>query len=236
MMAISTVHQLEMPDSFPADEMAAFMEAARSIALLPTKSDAWKELGGASNLIGWRFRGCHEHMQEYLESWKVYGANVSFEQMYLRERALFEMFTAGVSCIESTCYALNALASDPKLLGLPFGELEQRRCNPTRIKETLSKHPEALALVAALEALTSSTEWTLWVELRNRMTHRSNLPRIINVAFGAVPPPARALHFAATSSTPAFEADLSHLEALFTWLASSLRNLLVEGRAFASRP
>jgi len=235
-MVFSTTHQLELPDSFPADAMDAFMAAARSIVLTPTKSDAWKELGGASNLIGWRFRGCHEDMNTYINSWKVHGANVSFEEIYLRERALFGMFTAGVSCIESTCYALNALASHPSLLGLPFGEREQRACSPARLQKSLSKHSEALALVTTLDVLTNSTEWTLWVDLRNRMTHRSNIPRIIQAAVGAEPPPAKALHFAATSSTPAFEADASHLETMFDWLASSLRNLLVAGLAFAHRP
>lgn len=235
-MIFSTEHQIDLPDAFPADEMVAFMAAARSIVLTPTKSDAWKELGGASNLIGWRFRACHEDMTRYIDSWRTYDANVSFEEMYLRERALFGMFTAGVSCIESTCYALNALASHPKLLGLPFGEREQRSCSPARLKQRLAKHPEARALAATLDVLTSSTEWALWVDLRNRMTHRSNLPRIVQGAIGADPLPAKALHFAATSSTPAFEADVSHLKAMFTWLAESLRNLLIEGLGFARRP
>jgi hypothetical protein len=235
-MVFSPEHQLEMPDGFPADAMVAFMALARSIVLVPTKSDAWKELGGASNLIGWRFRGCADHMHQYLDSWKKQGENVSFEEMYLRERALFGMFTSGVSCIESTCYALYALASHPESLDLPFGELEQRRCNPSRLKQALSTHPPAQSLVATLNALTSSTEWALWVDLRNRMTHRSNLPRIIIAAVGAAPPPSKALSFAATSSTPAFEADLSHLEDMFAWLTSSLRSLLVEGLALASGP
>lgn len=235
-MVFSSEHQLEMPDGFPADVMVAFMARARSIVLVPAPSDAWNELGGAANLIGWRFRGCADHMHQYLESWNTHGENVSFEEIYLRERALFGMFTAGVSCIESTCYALYALASHPKSLGLLFGEPEQRRCNPSRLKEALSKHPPVQSLVATLNALTSSTEWALWVDLRNRMTHRSNLPRIINAAVGAAPPPTRALHFAATSSTPAFEADLSQLEDMFAWLADSLRNLLVEGLALTSGP
>ena len=212
------------------------MAAARSITLSPTKSDAWQELSGASNLIGWRFRACHEDMNRYVESWRKVGQNVSSEEMYSRERALFGMFTAGVSCIESTCYALHALASHPKLLGLPFGEREQRNCNPTRLKECLAKYPNAQALAAALNLLTSSTEWDLWVDLRNRMTHRSNLPRIIPGAIGFEPPPAKALHFAATSSTPGFEADVSHLERMFAWLSQSLRGLLLEGQAFACLP
>jgi hypothetical protein len=235
-MVFSTEHQLELPDSFPAEAMVTFMAAARSIMLTPTKSDAWEELAGASNLIGWRFRGCHEDMTKYIDSWKLHGANVSFEEIYLRERALFGMFTAGVSCIESTCYALNALASHPKLLGLPFGLQEQRNCSPKQLKESLSKHAKAQALVSALDVLTSSNEWKRWLDLRNRMTHRSNLPRIIQAAIGAEPPPAKALHFGGTSSTPGIEGDVSYLEAMFAWMASSLRNLLIEGLAFAGRP
>ena len=102
--------------------------------------------------------------------------------------------------------------------------------------ERLAKHPDAKALTTALDRQTNSTEWDLWVDLRNRMTHRSNLPRIIQGAVGAEPPPAKALHFAAASSTPAFEADVAHLEVMFGWLSQSLRRLLVEGQAFASRP
>jgi hypothetical protein len=235
-MVFSIEHQLEMPDSFPADAMVAFMAAARSIVLTPTKSAAWKELGGASNLIGWRFRGCYEEMHTYINSWNVHGANISFEEMYLREHALFGMCNAGVSCIESTCYALYALASHPTLLGLPFGDREQRDCSPARLKESLSKHAKARALMSTLDVLINAPEWTRWATLRNRMIHRSNLPRISYGAVGTEPPPAKALDFAATSSTSAFEGDVSDLEAMFAWLASALRNLLVEGAGLCTSP
>jgi hypothetical protein len=68
------------------------------------------------------------------------------------------------------------------------------------------------------------------------MTHRTNLPQIILGAVGAEPPPTKALQFAATTSTPAFEADIPHLEALFAWFAQSLCRLLPEGRAFVKHP
>ena len=169
-MVFSIEHQLDLPEDFPVDEMVAFMAAARSVTLWPTKSLAWKELGSASNLIGWRFRSCHEDMSRYIESWKRFGSNVSFEEMYSREKALFGMFTAGVSCIESACYALHALASHPKALALPFGEKEQRSCSPAKLKQRLEKYPDANALVASLDLLTCSTEWAIWVDFRNRMT------------------------------------------------------------------
>lgn len=232
-MVFSTEHQLELPDGFPAPEMVAFMAAARNVTLLPTKSLAWTQLGGASNLIGWRYRSCHEDMSTYIESWKSFGSNVSFEELYLREKALFGMFTAGVSCIESACYALYALVSHPTLLDLTFGENEQRRCNPVFLKGKLTKYPAGMALAATLEMLSASEEWKLWIALRNRMAHRSNLPRHIRGAVGSQPPPAKILEFAPTTSTPAFVGDDGRLTALFTWLSESLRNLLIEGRSFA---
>lgn len=234
-MVFSTEHQLDLPDSFPADEMVAFMAAARSITLLPTKSLAWKELGGASNLIGWRFRSCHEDMSTYIRSWEQFGSDVSFEEMYLREKALFGMFAAGVSCIESACYALYALASHPRLLALPFGEKEQRICFPARLKQQLASYPNANAITDSLNLLTCSTEWALWSDLRNRMTHRSNLPRSIRGAVGSEPPPAKILEFSATTSTPVFEGDVTSLEGLFAWLSRSLRSLLIAGGSFVAR-
>jgi hypothetical protein len=172
-------------------------------------------------------------MNEYIESWKRFGSKVSFEEIYLREKALFGMLTAGVACIESACYAIHALASHPKVLALPFGEKEQRSCSPAKLKLRLMKYPVADALVASLDLLIGSPEWALWISLRNRMTHRSNLPRIILGAVGAEPPPARALHFGATTSTAALEADVLYLEAMFAWLAQSLGKLLIQGHAFA---
>jgi hypothetical protein len=234
-MAFNDLLKLDLPDAFPAHEYSDFMAAARAV-LLPNKTEAWKEFAGASNLIGWRFRSSFEDMRTYIASWQKYGANVSFEEIYLRERALFGMFSSGVSCVESVCYASYALASHPSVLGLVFGEPEQRRCNPSQLRNALGSHSRAKALVSDLTALTNSNEWNLWVDLRNRMTHRSNLPRIIYAAVGSTPPPAKALQFAATSSTPAFEADESHLEALFLWLSKSLGQLLTGGRHLASGP
>ena len=211
------------------------MAAARSVLLVPCKSEPWKEFGGATNLIGWRFRACHEYMNTFVDSWNTHGERISFEEIYAQERALFGMFSTGASCIESMSYALNALASHSTILGVPFGESEQRGCNPTRLRELLNKHPDGQSLAATLATITESQEWRLWIEFRNRMTHRSNLPRIVYGAVGSDPPPAKALQFAATSSTRGLVADASHLESLFDWLAQSLRRLLVEGRDFASR-
>lgn len=65
-MVFSTEHQLDLPDGFPADELVAFMASARKVLLTSRMSEVWPEFGGASNLIGWRFRACHEEMVRYI--------------------------------------------------------------------------------------------------------------------------------------------------------------------------
>ena len=233
-MVFSTEAPTRAADWLPASEMVAFMAAFGAAShYCPQNLLLRTELGGAPNLIGWRYRSCHEDMNRYIESWKRFGSYVSFEEIYLREKALFGMFTAGVSCIESACYALYALASHPKLLDLPFGEREQRNCSPSSLLKQLAKYPTTKALAVHFETLINSKEWELWVALRNRMAHRSNLPRHIRGAVGTEPPPAKMLEFAATTSTSAFVGDDHHLTNLFAWLSGWLRNSFIEGRSFA---
>lgn len=231
-MRFCAEYGLDMPDDFPVDELIEFMREARRVLLPPDhQPPAWREFAGASNLIGWRFRASSDAWLEHRASIERFGDGPSAEDFYKRERALFMMFSAGVSCIESTVYALAAAASHPPVIGIAFGRKEQRECHPKGLLIWLQQHAKAAALVAELDRLTTSDEWRLFVELRNRMTHRSNLPRVINAHVGANPPPSKPLNFAATSSTPAVVADLVDFDALHRWLGSMLRDLLIAGTA-----
>ena len=221
---------LEMPDDFPVLELTAFMAEARRV-LIPggNTSAAWKEFGGASNLIGWRYRASSDAWKEHRESVQMRGGGQSHEDVYLQERSLFLMFSAGVSCIESTTYALAAASSDPNVCGIAFTPKEQRACSPNRLLARLTPFPKAAGLVAALQHLVAAQEWTLWVDLRNRMTHRSNLPRRHFASVGAPPPQVKPLNYASTSSTPEVDADFADWDALHEWLAYQLRKLLLSG-------
>jgi hypothetical protein len=226
---------LELPDDFPVAELTAFMAEARRV-LIPggNTSAAWKEFGGASNLIGWRYRASFDAWYEHRESVKAYGGGRNHEDIYQQERSLFLMFSAGVSCIESTTYALAAAASDSNVCGIAFTIKEQRACSPARLLAWLTPHPKAAKLVAALQDLLAAPEWELWVDLRNRMTHRSNLPRRHFASVGAPPPQVNPLNYAPTSSTPEVDADFAEWDALHQWLAQQLRKLLLAGTALLS--
>ena len=219
-----------MPDDFPVVELTAFMAEARRV-LIPggNTSPTWKEFGGASNLIGWRYRASSDAWNDHKKSLESFGGGRNHEDIYLQERSLFLMFSAGVSCIESMTYALAAAASEPNVCGIAFSPKEQRACSPSRLLTWLLPHPKAAELSTALQHLLAAPEWSLWVDLRNRMTHRSNLPRRIFASVGAPPPQVKPLNYAPTSSTPEVDADFADWDALHEWLAHQLRKLLLSG-------
>ena len=226
-MPFSTEYCLDMPADFPDAEFTQFMAVARHVLLMPTQHPSWVEFAGASNLVGWRFRASTEDWQFHKASLASI-RNPDHEELFRRERALFGMFTSGVSVLESVVYAIAALASHPAVFGIAFGPGEQRICQPRRLHEWLKPHPQAAILCGILAHLLDSSEWSLWVDLRNRMSHRSDLPRIINASVGGPPPVTKPLLFAATSSTPLVDADTSDFDALHLWLAATIRELLVE--------
>lgn len=226
--------QLELPDAFPCLAYEAFLDASRAI-LLPCKGNPWREFAGASNLIAWRFRASSEYLNAYLCSWEELGTNISFEELYSRERNMFGMFVSGASCVESLTYAVGALASHPRVLSLPFGEREQRTCTPKALRDRLKNDHRAAAMVEALDELLNSQGWKLWMQLRNRMTHRSNLPRRHYASTGPEPVLRdNPQHFAATASTPDIPGDTAWFRAQFVWLGHCVELLLNGGRNLAS--
>jgi hypothetical protein len=223
--------QLDLPDAFPGDAFSDFMRDARSL-FFHDNIDSWKEFLGASNLIGWRYRASYEGMEDYLSSWKTLGVSAGFEEIFKREQSLFTMFVSGSSCIDSSCYALYAIASHPRILSLPFGPDEQRHCNPKSLHQALASSSRGRVLYTTLDIILKSDYWILWNKLRNRMTHRSNLPHHTFGSFGSQPPPAKPIRFAATSSTPELEGNEDFLKNLFVEFTTSLRNVLIAGTTF----
>jgi hypothetical protein len=224
--------QLALPVAFPATEFTEFRTWGRAHLLQP-KGDAWREFGSASNLIAWRFRTAFEAMDRYRKSWWEHGANVPFEELYTREQSLFVMFASGVSCGEATCYAVHAALSDSRLLALPFAKRDQIT-SPDKLESILQRLSllpdprfQAPDLLDALKRMTyPDSSWKRWLSLRNRMSHRSNLPMQIFGAMGAAPPPPKALNFAATSSTTEFEGDVTDLALLVESLAQQIRDIM----------
>lgn len=234
-MPYSPAYCLYMPAEFPDAEVTQFMAIARRVLRTPNIATVWAEFGGATNLIAWRFRAASEDWEFYKASLASY-SNPTHEELFRRERALFGMFTSGVSALESTVYAIAALMGHPAVLIIPFGPDEQRKCGPARLLDWLTPHTRAARLCGILTTVLASSEWSLWIDLRNRMTHRSDLPRNIYASIGAPLPITRPLLFAATSSTPHIDADTADFDALYFWLAATIRELVSEAGSVANGP
>lgn len=223
-----------MPSLFPLQAFEEFVNSAREATLV--NSEARHEFGGASNIIGWRFRACVEDKEGYMASWRQYGAGASFEALYLRERLFFGIFVSGVSCIEATVYGCYALASDPSIFSLKFDETTRRhRSGPQNLLKQLQHLDQSLELVSVLQRLVSCDEWKLWKEFRNTMTHRRNLPRIIYASLGGPLPTANPFEFAATWSTRALSEDETFLDEQLYWLSDSIEQLFHSGTKLAHR-
>lgn len=233
-MPFSEVLQLYMPSLFPLKAFEEFVNKVRTVTV--SGSEARHEFNGASNLIGWRFRACMEDKEGYMASWRLYGADISFDAIYLRERLLFGTFVSGISCIEATIYACYALASDTNVFGLPFDETtRQYQSGLNHLKKNLEAINPSITLVSVLQNIVASDQWKLWKGFRNTMTHQANLPRIIHAAIGGPLPPANPLEFAATWSSKALSGDETTFNEMLSWLVGTLEHLLNGGIQLANK-
>jgi hypothetical protein len=221
----SSPHQLELPDEFPLAEFVRFYEVARS--RLVHSSEPRREFNGACNLIGWRFRACVEYASEILTSWQVIGVEASFEVQFKRERSLYGMFSCGVASLETTAYACHALLSVLTPPALDFDERARKRSSSKWLRDQLVSELPHARLTEVLRSRLDSEEWDLWVDFRNSMTHRSDIPRTIYASAGAPLPPARLLAFAERWSHNALAGDEAEFRALITWLAEAMRDVMV---------
>jgi hypothetical protein len=216
---------INMPPDFPAREFSAFLDNARKALIEPEgTTPQWKEFGLASNIIAWRYRSAHEALQFLRGRYSTTTGSIDHEDLYERERALFTLFTAGVSCIEACIYAIAAYYS--KVTGFQFEKQEQRACGPNRLRKWIEPFPGMEAIADAIKNIDDSVEWKLWVEVRNRLSHRGNLPGIIYV--GAPLPTVNPILFDETTSTDPIDMGVQDLNAHFDWITNTLLCLMRE--------
>jgi hypothetical protein len=219
--------RLSMPESFPCGQLTTLRWRVTR-RFTSRKPQAWAEFAGASNLIAWRFRS-------YVESANTLSSmpSASPDDIYHQEQTMFLAVCSAVSCIEAIAYATWALASDPLLLDVAFGPEEQRQANPSRVRDMLVKHTTDVEVTQPWIDVNNANEWQLLRELRIRMFHRTNLPRMIRGTSSAPPVPLP-MKFAPTSTTPALGID--QVAALEPWLANIVSALLGAALAIVQIP
>ena len=218
---------INMPPDFPAGEFSEFLDKARK-ALIEADGTIlrWKEFGLASNIIAWRYRTAHEELEFLRGRYSTTTGPIDHEDLYERERALFMLFAGGVSCIEACIYAIAAYCSN--VAGFQFGPQEQRTCDAKKLRKWIAPFLTMKALSNAIKDIDESVEWKLWRSVRNRLSHRGNLPGILHAAMGGALPAVNPILFDETTSTDAIDMDVQDLNAHFKWITNTLSCLIRE--------
>ncbi len=216
---------INMPPSFPTATFAQLLDKARE-ALHDARGaePKWKEFALASNIIGWRYRTAFDELEFLRGRYSTTRGPIDHEDIYQREHALFVLFTAGVSCVEACIYATAAYCSH--VVGFDFGIKEQHVCGPSKLQDWLKSLDRAAALIAVLKDIEDSQEWQFWRRVRNRLSHRGNLPAIIYASVGCPTPEVNPIIFDATTSTGAIDMSVEELNTHFSWLTDTINRLM----------
>lgn len=216
---------INMPPEFPAVPFTQLRKLQQTVLVTDgVQSTQCKEFGLASNTIAWRYKAAHEELSLLRGHYSQKNAPVDHEDLYKREKAMFNFFTAGVSCIETTIYAIAAYTS--KVLSFDFTEKLQRACSPSALNRWLKPYPTAEKLALETAELSNSAEWGFLLEVRNRLSHRGNLPAIVCASVGEAPREVNPLLFDRTTSTDPIDMNFEELSGHFDWITTTLASLL----------
>jgi len=223
---------LEMPASFPCSEYTLWRSTASPIVAAAPPGDPACESLAASNLTAWRFR-------EACEAWARIKRLVhdkpnggSHEDQYQMDSDMFTMLTAMISCIESTLYSISAVGSLPTVVGYLFDHKAQKKgSDASWLLGMVAGNSKAAMLANELTSLAGSAQWTFLLDLRNRVSHRSNLSRVGFATVGGVLPAPVPFHYAATTNTPEIRKTVPDFESYHTWFADTVRRLIVGAHA-----
>lgn len=222
----STNHlPIVVPPSFPSAAYEDYRDVATRI-ILEASDEIWIEFQSACEGVAWRYRAFCEYADNYKSQYEKIS---DIENIYLTDKFLFGLFINAVSTVECLSYSVWSLLSAPMVLSVSFTSREKRGCNPASLCKLLQTIEGAGSLHAAVEELDQSTTWQLCTSLRNRMTHRSKMPRITSIGLG---PPSTSL--AETTSTEQVKVDADFVNQLIAWLSDTIATMCTECRILAT--
>ena len=167
---------------FPPDFAVAEYEAIHQRVSAKSKPNmgAWEQYTGAWNGLAHRFRTCAESDEAFTASIRQAGDAPPPSERYIQERELFSFFVAGLSSVESLCFALFAIGAMLRPNDFPMGTpKELRAISPESTARTFGSLYPGDAFTSALQQLTRSQEFRDWKEIRNILAHRAAPGRII---------------------------------------------------------
>jgi hypothetical protein len=172
---------LVMPGDFPTAEYGTIFD--RVSRRTNASGHVYDQFASAWNAVSYRYLAMTEDEQAFtaLVTQTAPEPQIRYEQ----ERALFGFFSNGFSVVESTFYGLFALGAMLSPAHFPIASpKEQQRISP---QSTMAAFKAAFtndAINSLISALTASTNYIEWREIRNILTHRAAPGRTFFVGIG----------------------------------------------------
>lgn len=168
--------------SLPADYPTVLAEQCyrKLLDAIPVGSYGRELMGYGFKGAAYRFRATSEYQGEFERSISAPGgAAPPANEEFLQERCLFGFFASGLASLESLTFAIHALAGhyEPGCFSLAPGGL--RNVSPASVSGAMQKWPAA-PITQALGFLISDSDFAEWKDIRNILSHRVILPRLIS--------------------------------------------------------
>lgn len=199
------------------------------------EASSWRNFAAAWNAVSYRLRIASEDLQQLQHRWAL-DLSPPPEDRLAEERLLLSAVSNSIAAFECCALGLYCVAAVAAPSVCPLDEYSLRNLYPKQISDALSAVPGAERLRQALNTALWSPTYQQLKEIRDFLTHRGSLPRLIR--FSTVHP-----HPSAIPSNPkapgqdwAFDLDLTTdlLQAWSQWLAATLADLIQHGHALAS--
>ena len=163
----------DLPEEYPQDTAERAYRALLDI-VGPRPAQL---MGQGFNGVAYRWRTASECHIDYLDLVSEYGEGPPTEVRYLQEKALFGFFTSGLAAIECFSFALHALGAHVSSGRFPIDDKSLRQVTPTSVsKKYRSQWPNS-ALSESLSNLVEDSQFELWKDIRNVLSHRAAPPR-----------------------------------------------------------
>ena len=225
------IMQCHVPKEFPDEAFSHFLNLGKKAISMEPEDLArplLQEFGCATNIIPWRFRSGFEFKSEFVQSWEIIGNAADHNEIYKREKSFFGWLNAEVSAIDASFHAIYVLCALKQNFNLDFSEKARRNISPKKLADQIPENVPSYLLKKSIVDVINSKEYGSVKELRNRMSHRGNIPRHIKVTPGSGPD-LEFLNYAATWSSAALVGDSSKIDEMMNWFASTMKSILEAG-------
>lgn len=216
--------------NMPIDFDVSTYDEINLIASKQTNIAYWKHFAGGWSGVAVRFLSAYESGETYTQLHIEFGESLSFYQLYIQSRELFNFFVSGASCLECYFYSLYALGALRDPINFSMSPSDLANVKLKRVKDLYIKHFPC-QLSQELLKLSNNSDYTKWIKIRNILVHRVLPGRMVYLSTN--PNNSRSSEWKLDEHAQNPVTLDTHLTAThYYWLSNTINSLLHETKIF----